>query len=220
LETLNEVVTFVKSWEGCVLIPRPDGVNGAAVIGWGMDYYPNGTPVKVTDTPLTQAQADSMFLEVLQPFVQGVCEALGASISLETKKVVSCTDFAYNLGLGAFKQSVLLQHILTNEVIETDFTEYDHVGTEVDANLLARRKAEYNLYITSTTMEPTQVIETTPQVLEVSQIAVTYTTFVNGVETETARTVDIAVTQDLCTELQKDSSLVAPGWAITVTPKV
>lgn len=222
MENIDQIAEFIKSWEGCLLTPRPDGVNGACVIGWGMDSYPNGVPVKITDAPITQEQADSMFLELLAPYFEGVCEAVGASISSQINKLVPLVDFAYNLGLGAFKQSTLLQHVMAGMVVESDFTIYDHVGTQVDAGLLARRKAEYELFIKPIneikTMEPTNVTQETPQVLTVSQIAVTYKTFVNGEVTEDSRTVDVTVTPELCAAL-KASSLVAPGWNIDVVPQ-
>ena len=219
MENITQIANFVKGFEGCVLHPYLDS-SKTPTIGWGCTYYPNGNRVTMADPEITQAEADYMFLEVLTPFIEGVCEAVGASISAETNKLVAMVDFAYNLGLGAFKQSVLLQHVLTNEVVEADFTIYDHVGTEVDADLLARRKAEYNLYITPIkTMEPTNVTQETPQVLTVSQVTVTYKTFVNGTMTEDSRAVDITVTPELCAAL-KASSLVAPGWNVEVTPQI
>ena len=137
---------FIQSWEGCILHPYKDS-GGTPTSGWGMTYYPTtGIKVEMTDNALTQEQADAMFVLMVKPFYEGVLEATGSV--LNPNQMDACTSFAYNCGLGAFKDSLLLAHIKEHSVVETDFTQYDHVGLTVNAGLLKRRQSEYNLFIT------------------------------------------------------------------------
>ena len=185
-------IDFIKSWEGCVLHPYKDA-GGTITIGYGFTYYPtSGVKVELTDNPITQAQADAMFLITVEPFVQGVCDAVGASRTLGSNELTSLTSFAYNLGLGAFKTSTLLEHVLHGGVVESDFVEYDHIKGVVDNDLLKRRIAEYNLFVlpettgtsvetiiskTTSTMDNTTAVE---RVIKVKSVSIVYDEYENG----------------------------------------
>lgn len=160
---------FIKKNEECLLYPTPDG-NGRAKIGWGMDFYPNGVPVTLQDHPITQEQADEYFSELVVPYCQNVLSAV--KVPLTQNQVDSLTDFTYNCGDGAFDSSSLCAAINNGlSVTEANFTEYDHVGQEVDPDLLARRIADYKLYIT-----PTKIMDSNNQVSEAIVPGVTSTT--------------------------------------------
>lgn len=140
-------LSFIKSFEGCRLTSYLD-VGGIATIGWGMTYYPaTGIRVKLTDPDLTQEQADDMFVLMVKPYAEGVTEALGG-FTVNQNQFDSLVDFTYNLGVGAFKQSTLCQNVIDKCVVEDDFTLYDHAAGEVNAGLLKRRQAEYNVFMT------------------------------------------------------------------------
>lgn len=138
---------FIKQFEGCVLHPYLDQ-GGVPTIGWGMTHYPDGTKVTMSDKSLTQEDADAMFQLLVIPYSDGVIEALGSTVQLNTNQLCALTDFAYNCGLGAFKQSLLCEHVKNGNVTEQDFTVYDHVGQKEILGLFNRRKAEYDLYVT------------------------------------------------------------------------
>jgi hypothetical protein len=99
----------------------------------------------MTDKLLTQVQADTFFISMVKPYATGVIEACGGYIN--QNQLDALTSFTYNCGVGAFRQSTLLQNVLHGKVTEADFTLYDHVGKQVSVGLLNRRKAEYQLFI-------------------------------------------------------------------------
>lgn len=147
-----EGIKFIQSYEGCKLYPYLDQ-GGIATIGYGFTYYPDGTKVKITDKAITIEQADEMFALIVKPYADGIIEATtGSHVLLNQNQLDALTSFAYNCGLGAFRQSTLCQHVLLNRVTEEDFTLYDHVNGQVSVGLLKRRKAEYQVFIKPVTV--------------------------------------------------------------------
>lgn len=209
MELSQEGINFIKGFEGCVLHPYLDQ-GGTPTIGWGMTYYPGTfTKVKMTDSSLTQAQADSFFLLIVKPFSTGVVEACRGS--LNDNQLTALTDFAYNCGLGAFKQSTLLQHVNQNCVVESDFTLYDHIGQEVSVGLLNRRKAEYQLFIKPINiMDKTLITPETPITIQINSISVNVDLIQNGQTVQSGATESVSVTPELIAAFQK-SNLVAEG---------
>lgn len=215
MQISEQGIKFIQSYEGCRLSVYLDQ-GGTPTIGYGFTHYPDGIQVKMTDKPLTQEQADSMFLLIVQPYSTGVIEAcIGSVQSLTQQQIDSLTSFAYNCGLGAFRQSVLLQHVLLNKVTEEDFTMYDHVGQKVSVGLLARRKAEYQLFITSSGVQIVPPIKTmeitseTPSVIKINSITVNVDILQNGETVQSGANETVEVTPELITAFQ-NSNLVAP----------
>lgn len=223
MKTSINGLKFIQSFEGCILHPYLDQ-GGTATIGFGFTFYPGGRKVTMSDPALTQAEADDYFEQIVSGFCVSVLGLL--TITPTQNQIDSLTDFAYNLGIGAFQSSTLLQHVNQKCVVEEDFTIYDHIGKEVSVGLLARRKAEYELFISasnqSTTMENTSTVQTnvtpeTPQTLIITAMTVTYQKAINGQVVDT-RTVNVVANEAVCAALQADPSLAAPGWNISVVP--
>lgn len=223
---------FIKNFEGCKLSPYLD-MAGTPTIGWGMTYYPDtGKSVTMTDNPLTQAEADNYFILMVKPYTEGILEAVEGSVELNSNQLCALTDFAYNLGVGAFKQSTLCQHVKDNCVVEADFTEFDHAGGQVVQGLLNRRIAEYQLFITPIvapikTMEPTTnvssdaptptVDQTTEQIIKINSVTVNYDQIVNGITQNAGIAVTVKLTPELLAELKSSNEqFVLPGWNIVV----
>lgn len=188
MELSEKGLNFIKSFEGCILHPYDDGF-GNISIGWGMTYYPDtGIAVKMTDNVITQAQADAYFLLMVKPYATGTTEALGGTVINQNQFNV-LVDFAYNCGIGSFRESTLCEHVKTNTVVESDFTEYDHIGITVNADLLVRRQAEYNLFMT---------VDMTITSVPVSPITnkSSITTKMNSTTTETLRVLSNTVSTD------------------------
>lgn len=245
MENLSSAgIDFIKGFEGCSLTPYED-VGGTATIGYGFTHYPNGMVVTMQDTPLTQEEADAMFLEIVQPYCDGVKSV--CNVSLNDDQLAALTSFAYNLGVKAFQRSSLAQHVNQNCVVESDFTTYDHVGNNVVQGLLNRRIAEYNLFITSVpnveklqsnnNMNPTTEENVNGAVSESANVENTAETQ-NSVTQETlqvlkiqgiqvsyeriiagqvtdTRTVAVTTTPELITAFAQ-SDLVEAGWNIKV----
>lgn len=220
---------YIKGNEGCVLHPYDDGF-GNTTIGWGMTHYPNGTPVKLTDSAITQAQADAYFIQEVQPYLQTVIDHV--KVPLNTNQYASLTDFCYNEGDGRFEESILLEHINTNCVVESDFTKYCYANGEYVQDLFNRRQSEYDLFMTpiisnknkimtdentSTSAETVSEVKAEAQTLKITSVTVTYNKTVNGEVTMTAQPATVNVTPELIAALSlADSGLIEEGFNITV----
>lgn len=98
---------------------------------------------------ITRAQADSLLIGDLLPFVQyvnrlGVCKTQGQFDAL--------VDFAYNLGTAALGSSTLLQRIRINAddaTICKEFRRWVYSGGKVLAGLKKRREWECKQWIKS-----------------------------------------------------------------------
>lgn len=222
MEISQKGLDFIKKYEGCRLTAYKD-IGGVITIGWGFTHYPNGTSVKITDT-LTQEQADTMLLQMIKPYTQGIIDA---SRPLLQNELDALTSFAYNLGVGTYKKSTLCLHVNNNCVVESDFTSYDHVGTKEIQGLLNRRKAEYQLFISTLVqpikkMEPTENVsneisseQAVPQTVTINSITVNYTRTENGVVVQENNSVEVSKTPEMLSAL-KTTDLVQAGWNVEI----
>lgn len=220
MEISQKGLNLIKRYEGCVLHPYLDQ-GGTPTIGWGMTYYPNtGKKVSMNDATLTQEQADTYFLEMVQPYCNAVLEVV--TVPLTQNQLDALTDFSYNLGNEAFRQSTLLQHINNHAVVEEDFTIYSHANGKVLVGLLNRRKAEYTLFITADTPTITMEENTAPtaditpsteQTVKLTKVMVYYDKTANG---ETIQgEAEIPVTPEIVAIFKQVD--VLPGYDVIVT---
>lgn len=220
MEISENGLSIIKQFEGCILHPYLDQ-GGKPTIGWGMTYYPDtGKIVTMSDKPLTQIQADALFALMVKPYCTGVIEALGGTV-VNQNQFDSLVDFCYNLGVGAFKQSTLCQHIKYGTVLEADFTLYDHVKGQISVDLLNRRKAEYQLFIKPINiMDETNVVaevQAVPQTVVVKSITVTFDRTENGAVIQTDGTTTVKLTPELLAALAlPDAELIEAGFNVTV----
>lgn len=102
-------IELCKKYEGVYLRPYlcPAGV---PTIGVGATFYEDGTKVKLTDPPITKDRAISLLRktikEVFMPGVVFLCPSIDTPYRL-----AAITDFAFNLGLNALKNSTLRKKI-------------------------------------------------------------------------------------------------------------
>lgn len=115
--------------------------SGYWTIGWGhrMAAY--------EDVVWTQAQADQQALFDLTDAATGVCAALPAVVSTLTDgQYAACIDFAFNLGVTAFRGSTLCHYIATGNLMLAlgQFALWNHErinGVEQMSPGLTRRRA-------------------------------------------------------------------------------
>lgn len=149
IEQIDEAgLALIKGFEGCILHPYLDQV-GIPTIGYGQTYYPTtGKKVTMQDPAITQAQADSMFLQMLKPFELAVYSTTRDDINQnQFNALVSLT---YNIGTGGFKGSTV--HRLVNlNVIGLPLKEAFLMWTKADGktlqDLVTRRTKEFNTYV-------------------------------------------------------------------------
>lgn len=113
-EVLRLLLALLIRFEGLYLRPYlcPAGV---ATIGLGTTVYPDGTPVRLTDPPITQVVAEQLaavwIMERVLPRVYALCPNV-----LSVQGIAALGDFVYNLGAGALAASTLRRRLLAGDV--------------------------------------------------------------------------------------------------------
>jgi lysozyme len=142
----QKCIDIIKSFEGLFLKPYlcPAKV---ATIGYGTIKYPNGTKVRLTDAPITEAKA----MEYLMFEINQKARAIDPMLreDLTENQFAALISFAYNLGEGALRQSTLLKKVNANPLdaqIRGEFQKWIYADGRKLNGLLRRRNAETNLY--------------------------------------------------------------------------
>ena len=141
-------LNLIKKYEGFKASPYrcPAGI---PTIGYGATYYPDGTKVKLTDKPITTREADTMLLNMLKHYEQGVDSFTTDKVN--QNQFDALVSIAYNIGLQALKGSSLIRKINldpNDKTIKNEFMRWTKANGKVLDGLLARRKEEAELYAT------------------------------------------------------------------------
>lgn len=132
---------LIKSFEGCQLTAYRDPV-GILTIGYG-HTGPDVTEGQV----ITQEQADALLAGDVSSTAKGVEDSLWRPVS--QFQFDALCSFAYNVGLGAFKQSTLLRFVDAGnyQAAADQFSLWVHAGSEILPGLVRRRAAERALFL-------------------------------------------------------------------------
>ncbi len=158
MKTSSKGIAMIHGFEGLadkradgMIYPYIDAV-GVATIGYGSTFYLNGQRVKIDDPPITQAEAENVFLKVLSGFEDAVTRLVTSNIN--KNQFDALVSFTYNLGTGALAQSTLLKKVNANPndpTIKDEFMKW--VNGMIDGKLVplpglvSRRKAESDHYL-------------------------------------------------------------------------
>lgn len=141
-DLLDQACAFIQGFEGLRLTSYQD-VTGVWTVGYGAtgsNIGPNTVWTEVQATQDLQSRVQSLYTRMAQI----------VNVQLNDNEWIACIDFAYNCGFGAFSQSHLLRSINNGvtdpPTITSNFESWDHTGDTVNSDLLARRKAEANLF--------------------------------------------------------------------------
>lgn len=139
-------LNLIKKYEGFKSAPYkcPSGI---PTIGYGATYYPDGTKVKLTDKPVTQREADTMLLNMLKHYEQGVDSFTTDKVN--QNQFDALVSIAYNIGLQALKGSTLIRKVNldpNDKTIKNEFMRWTKANGRVMDGLLNRRKEEAELY--------------------------------------------------------------------------
>jgi lysozyme len=139
-------LSLIKKYEGFKSSPYkcPAGI---PTIGYGATYYPNGTKVKLTDKPITQKDADTMLLNMLKHYEQGVDSFTTDEVN--QNQFDALVSIGYNIGLQALKASTLIRKVnldCNDKTIKNEFMRWTKANGKVLEGLLNRRKEEAELY--------------------------------------------------------------------------
>jgi len=146
-------LALIKEFEGCHLEAYPDPLHGwkVATIGYGTTNYGDGRPVKQGDK-INAIEADML----LRLEVDRICQKLAGTIpawkEMGDNQRSALVSFAYNLGSGFYGSAGFLA--ITTALREHRWHDvpaammlYRNPGSNVEAGLKRRRKAEGDLWM-------------------------------------------------------------------------
>lgn len=119
---------------------------GVATVGFGATHYEDGTPVTLSDPPITRERADAMLLAMIRsqylPAVRKLCPNADTP-----ERLAALTDFAYNLGAGSLRHSTLRRRANAGrwQDVPAELRKWVKGGGKVLRGLVARREAEISL---------------------------------------------------------------------------
>ena len=146
LKTSPQGLAIIKKFEGFRSKPYlcPAGV---PTIGYGSTYYADGRPVKMTDAPISEAQAQELLQATLTKYEDCVNGAV--KMPINQNQFDAFVSFTYNLGCGAFRKSTMLQLFNTGYAgaAAEQFARWNRGGGKVLAGLVSRRAAERALFV-------------------------------------------------------------------------
>jgi len=139
---------IIKAFEGCNLAAYkcPAGV---WTIGWGATIV-NGAPVREGDK-ISQALADELLRAEILRIAAELHQIIPASAKWGGNQQAALISWAYNVGLGAVKDSTLRKRINAGEspqvVIPQELPKWDKANGAALAGLTRRRAAEVALFV-------------------------------------------------------------------------
>lgn len=142
---LDIAAALCRRFEGLYLTPYlcPAGV---PTIGYGATFYEDGTPVKLSDPPITRERAEALLQWHLRtqflPAVANLCP--GADTA---ERVAALLDFTFNLGEGNLRASTLRRRVNAGQWddVPAQLMRWNKAGGRVLRGLTLRRKAEADL---------------------------------------------------------------------------
>lgn len=137
---------LIKTFEGFKAKPYkcPAGV---PTIGYGSTFYEDGTKVKLTDAPITEARAMDLLGNVVNDFSKQVNKLI--KVEVTQHQYDALVDFAYNVGVGNLASSTLLKKLNAKLYDETaeQFLRWNKAGGVILVGLTKRRNAEKELFL-------------------------------------------------------------------------
>ena len=149
---LSAGISLIKQFEGVHLSAYPDPLSGGDpwTIGYGTTRYSGGVPVKRGDK-INVIEADMM----LRLEVDRIADKLASTIPhwkvMDDNQRSALVSFAYNLGAGFFDSPGFetISKVLREQAwdkVPAAMELYRNPGTNVEAGLLRRRRAEGELW--------------------------------------------------------------------------
>lgn len=102
--------SLIRRFEGCRLRAYQCSAK-KWTIGWGNTFYEDGSSVKQGDV-ITQERADRLFVILLDQFAAQLRPLITARVN--DNQFGALLSFAYNAGVGAFRNSTLRRLVNTN----------------------------------------------------------------------------------------------------------
>lgn len=146
MQVSSNCINIIKECEGFRSKPYkcPAGV---ATIGYGSTRYLDGKPVKMTDAPITEAQAADLMKLSLREYEAAVLRYVKAPIN--QNQFDALVDFAYNVGAQNLRSSTLLRLLNLGQysAAASEFGKWAYAAGKKMDGLVKRRKLEQNLFM-------------------------------------------------------------------------
>ena len=146
MKASDKAIALIKQFEGFRAAPYrcPAGI---PTIGYGSTRYADGVAVKLTDPPISEAQAVEIMRATLGTYEDAVNRY--ASIPLNQNQFDALTDFAYNAGAQNLRTSTLLKKLNLGDMAGAarEFGRWVNGGGKRLAGLVNRRAAEQALFL-------------------------------------------------------------------------
>ncbi len=116
-------------------------------IGYGATFYPNGTTVKPTDPRITRERAETILAQMVDKFAVQVDRLI--TVDIKQNQFDALVSFAYNVGIGNFRNSTLLRKLnlkANNAVISLELNKWNRANGNIMAGLTRRRQAEAKMF--------------------------------------------------------------------------
>lgn len=144
--------TLISGFEGFRASVYPDPISHGEPYtqGYGSTHHCDGTPITLSDPPVTTQQGLDMLLcylnnVVLPDFQKHI------TVDLTQNELDALASLTYNIGDINFDKSNLLKHInqhITDGTLKPFWLTWDHASGVVIGGLLTRRIAEFNYFET------------------------------------------------------------------------
>jgi lysozyme len=139
---------LLRRFEGVFLKPYlcPAGV---PTIGVGATTYEDGTPVKLSDPPITVERADQLLESQALTYLDAVTNISPVLLD-HHERHVGIADFAYNLGTTRYKASTLRKRVEAEdwEGAASEMMKWVWGGGRKLPGLVKRRTVDANLLLT------------------------------------------------------------------------
>lgn len=143
MKTSQIGIDLITSFEGLKLKPYLCSA-GKATIGYGNTYYEDGTPVKLTDKPITKKRAVELFSFILPEYEKIVSQKI--KVDLNQNQFDALVSYTYNTGGSDTLFKMINKGEHPDNIKNWFITKYISAGGKTLPGLVRRRKAERDLY--------------------------------------------------------------------------
>lgn len=139
---LDIAIQIAKPFEGF----RPEPYlcpAGIPTIGYGTTFYPSGKKVSLSDSPISEEEAEVYLSHEMNKCVAGALRCCPVLVK-KPGALGAIADFCYNLGIGRLQTSTLRRKINQGdmEAARKELLKWVRGGGRVLPGLVARRKIE------------------------------------------------------------------------------
>jgi len=179
----REGLSLLKRMEGLRLAPYICPA-GKPTIGYGITVYPNGTPVTMSDPPITAEQALDMLKAEVARYEAKVDELTGGKAT--PYELSAMTSLAYNIGLEAFATSSVRRLYNQGRLREAAaaFALWNKITVDgrkvVNQGLVRRRAEEATMFLGPVDSQDMPQEVSSPQPVSQSRTAVGVVTSATG----------------------------------------